>query len=85
MSTGTGGGEGRTGKKKKKETKLGLAFIKDGSFGEWYADVVVKGELIKYYDGVSGCYVLRPSAMKTWSLLRDFFDALISTCSGFFK
>ena len=39
--------------KKKKETKLGLAHSKQGSFGDWYSEVVVESEMISYYD-VSG-------------------------------
>ncbi len=40
-------------KKKKKETKLGLAHSKQTSFGDWYSEVVVESEMISYYD-VSG-------------------------------
>ncbi|KAL6611367.1 hypothetical protein ACP70R_039295 [Stipagrostis hirtigluma subsp. patula] len=46
---------------------------KNDNFGEWYSEVVVKGELIEYYEGVSGCYVLKPCAMEIWDLLKQFF------------
>ncbi|KAK9684671.1 hypothetical protein RND81_10G224500 [Saponaria officinalis] len=63
------------GKKKevKKETGLGLSFKKDENFGEWYSEVVVNGEMIEYYD-ISGCYILRPTTMAIWEILKDFFD-----------
>ncbi|KAK9669377.1 hypothetical protein RND81_13G126000 [Saponaria officinalis] len=63
------------GKKKevKKETGLGLSFKKDENFGEWYSEVVVNGEMIEYYD-ISGCYILRPTTMAIWDILKDFFD-----------
>ncbi|KAL9243175.1 hypothetical protein vseg_017096 [Gypsophila vaccaria] len=63
------------GKKKevKKETGLGLSFKKDDNFGEWYSEVVVNGEMIEYYD-ISGCYILRPTTMAIWDILKDFFD-----------
>ncbi|GJR29893.1 proline--tRNA ligase, cytoplasmic [Tanacetum coccineum] len=65
-----------SGKKKKKETGLGLTNTKDGNFGEWYSQVVTNGELIGYYD-ISGCYTLFPSAMHIWKLMREFFEAEI--------
>ncbi|KAK8947116.1 hypothetical protein KSP39_PZI006746 [Platanthera zijinensis] len=63
-------------KEVKKKTRLGLTFKKDVSFGEWYSEVVVKSELIEYYD-ISGCYNLRPQAMAIWETMWDFFDAEI--------
>ncbi|GKD62998.1 hypothetical protein Tco_1305106 [Tanacetum coccineum] len=65
-----------SGKKKKKETGLGLTNTKDGNFGEWYSQVVTNGELIGYYD-ISGCYTLFPSAMHIWKSMREFFEAEI--------
>ncbi|PWA83624.1 Proline--tRNA ligase cytoplasmic [Artemisia annua] len=35
--------------------------------------VVTNGELIDYHD-ISGCYILLPSAMAIWKLMRKFFD-----------
>ncbi len=43
----------------KKETKLGLSTTKESNFGDWYSEVVRESELISYYTGVSGCYILR--------------------------
>lgn len=68
-----GGAQGGAKKEVKKESGLGLAFKKDENFGEWYSDVVVRGEMIEYYD-VSGCYILRPWSYSIWESIKDFFD-----------
>eukprot|EP00243_Klebsormidium_subtile_P004078 TRINITY_DN17852_c0_g1_i1.p1 TRINITY_DN17852_c0_g1~~TRINITY_DN17852_c0_g1_i1.p1 ORF type:complete len:553 (-),score=225.92 TRINITY_DN17852_c0_g1_i1:234-1892(-) len=70
-----GQGAGQSGGKKemKKETGLGLSTKKSDDFGEWYSEVVTKGEMIEYYD-VSGCYILRPWSMSIWEAIKDFFD-----------
>lgn len=68
------GGAAQGAKKEvKKESGLGLAFKKDENFGEWYSDIVVRGEMIEYYD-VSGCYILRPWSYSIWESIKDFFD-----------
>jgi hypothetical protein len=71
------GGSGPAGGAKKKEVKkesgLGLAFKKEENFGDWYSDLVVRGEMIEYYD-VSGCYILRPWSYAIWEFIKDFFD-----------
>lgn len=35
--------------------------------------IVVRGEMIEYYD-VSGCYILRPWSYSIWESIKDFFD-----------
>jgi prolyl-tRNA synthetase len=60
-------------KEVKKESGLGLAFKKEENFGDWYSDLVVRGEMIEYYD-VSGCYILRPWSYAIWEFIKDFFD-----------
>lgn len=68
------GGAAQGAKKEvKKESGLGLAFKKDENFGEWYSDIVVRAEMIEYYD-VSGCYILRPWSYSIWESIKDFFD-----------
>eukprot|EP00958_Prasinococcus_capsulatus_P009007 scaffold884_cov398-Prasinococcus_capsulatus_cf.AAC.25 len=59
-----------------KESKLGLSTGKSEDFGQWYSEVVTRGEMIEYYD-VSGCYILRPWAYAVWEFIKDFFDAEI--------
>lgn len=49
---------------------------KEDNFGDWYSDVVVKSELISYYD-VSGCYILRPDAFNIWESIQKWFDGQI--------
>ena len=61
---------------KKKVTKLGLQVSKDEDFGEWYSELVVKAELISYYE-ISGCYILRPGAYEIWQAIYHWFDAEI--------
>jgi hypothetical protein len=69
-----GGGAERAKKKEvKKESGLGLTFKKEENFGDWYSDLVVRGEMIEYYD-VSGCYILRPWSYAIWESIKDFFD-----------
>ncbi|CAM6071704.1 unnamed protein product [Sphagnum tenellum] len=67
------GGSGPAGGAKKKEVKkesgLGLAFKKEENFGDWYSDLVVRGEMIEYYD-VSGCYILRPWSYAIWEFIK---------------
>ncbi|KAL1129824.1 hypothetical protein AAG570_012768, partial [Ranatra chinensis] len=60
----------------KKVTRLGLEANKEDNLPEWYSQVIVKGELIEYYD-VSGCYILRPWAFSIWESIKDWFDAEI--------
>jgi prolyl-tRNA synthetase len=72
-----GGGEKRAGTTKG-ETGLGLQYTKEGDFTAWYTEVIVKSEMIEYYD-ISGCYILRPWSFQIWDSIRDFLDALIKT------
>ncbi|CAA7018447.1 unnamed protein product [Microthlaspi erraticum] len=60
----------------KKETRLGMSVKKDDDFGKWYSEVCIRGQLLSYYD-VQGCYILKPSAIKVWNLIKAFFDAKI--------
>ena len=60
----------------KDETKLRIMYKKTEDFSDWYTDVIVKGELIEYYD-VSGCYILRPWAYGIWENIQSFFDSEI--------
>lgn len=53
---------------------LGLTSTKEGDFSGWYSEVIIKGNLIEYYD-VSGCYILRPWAYGIWEEIQKKFDA----------
>ena len=50
---------------KEKEHELSILFKKEENFSKWYTEVIVKSEMIDYYD-ISGCYVLRPRAYYIW-------------------
>lgn len=56
-----------------KVTRLGMEAKKEESLSDWYSQIIVKGELLEYYD-VSGCYILRPWAFSIWEKIVAFFD-----------
>eukprot|EP01017_Pseudomicrothorax_dubius_P019028 TRINITY_DN2095_c0_g1_i2.p1 TRINITY_DN2095_c0_g1~~TRINITY_DN2095_c0_g1_i2.p1 ORF type:complete len:747 (-),score=223.75 TRINITY_DN2095_c0_g1_i2:258-2498(-) len=57
-------------------TKLGLDYKKSENFSMWYTQVILKSEMIEYYD-VSGCYILRPWAFAIWEHIQNNFDSWI--------
>lgn len=64
-------------KNTKKITKLGLDVKKViENFGEWYSQVLIKGEMLEYYD-ISGCYIIRPWAYGIWEIIQQWFDSRI--------
>lgn len=52
------------------ETKdlLGLSVKKDKDFSKWYHELVVKSEMIEYYNEISGFYILRHKPPKYFTL-----------------
>lgn len=42
-----------------KSAQLGLEVTKEQNFSDWYASVLLKSEMMEYYEDVSGCYILR--------------------------
>jgi len=54
-------------------TRLGLEVKKEESLPDWYSQVLLKAEMMEYYD-VSGCYILRPWSFAIWEMMKDFFD-----------
>ena len=63
------------GKKAGADAK-GLEYTKAGNFPRWYEQVIVKSEMIDFYD-ISGCYILRPWAFSLWEAVTEFFDTRI--------
>lgn len=59
-----------------KITKLGMDAKKEESLADWYSQIIVKAELLEYYD-VSGCYILRPWSFSIWEAIQNFFDSEI--------
>jgi prolyl-tRNA synthetase len=66
------GGDGR----KVGAHAMGLEYTKAGNFPKWYEQVIVKSEMIEFYD-ISGCYILRPWAFNLWESITEFFDTRI--------
>lgn len=71
------GGDAKGGAAKK-QTKLGIESKKEDNFANWYTEVIVRGEMIEYYD-VSGCYIFRPWSYAIWERIQAFFDAKIKS------
>ena len=59
--------------KKEKGVSLGMENKKDKNFSEWYREILIKAELIEYYD-VSGCYIFRPWSYRIWELIQQYMD-----------
>ncbi|CDJ51864.1 prolyl-tRNA synthetase, putative [Eimeria brunetti] len=55
------------------EATLGVTAKKATNFAEWYTQVIVRSELVEYYD-ISGCYIIRPWAYRMWEAVQRFFD-----------
>ncbi|GAA5943277.1 proline--tRNA ligase [Sporobolomyces koalae] len=54
--------------------QLGLTVKKEQAvFGEWYQQVLIKGEMLDYYD-ISGCYILKPWSYGIWQEIQTWFD-----------
>lgn len=55
------------------ETKLKIEFKKEENFGNWYTQVIIKADMIDYYD-VSGCYILKPNAYFLWEQIQEYLN-----------
>lgn len=53
--------------------KFGIRSKKESDFHDWYTQVVLRGELLDYYD-IRGCFIMRPASMFMWSSIRSVFD-----------
>ncbi|RKO97471.1 hypothetical protein CXG81DRAFT_15501 [Caulochytrium protostelioides] len=53
---------------------IGLTAKKETDFKNWYRQLLIKAEMLEYYD-VSGCYVLRPNSYSIWEYIQQHFDA----------
>jgi len=63
------------GKKEGADSK-GIEYTKAGNFPKWYEQVIVRSEMIEFYD-ISGCYILRPWSFNLWEAITEFFDTRI--------
>ncbi|CEQ43146.1 SPOSA6832_05048, partial [Sporobolomyces salmonicolor] len=51
--------------------QLGITVKKEQAvFGEWYQQVLIKGEMLDYYD-ISGCYILKPWSYGIWQEIQS--------------
>ncbi|KAM0787825.1 hypothetical protein ACM66B_003879 [Microbotryomycetes sp. NB124-2] len=57
--------------------QLGITVKKEQAvFGDWYSQVLTKGDMLDYYD-ISGCYILKPWSYGIWQDIQTWFDAKI--------
>lgn len=57
---------------------IGIDVAKEDDLGEWYQQVITKGQMISYYD-VAGCYILEPASYAIWESIKAWFDEQIKT------
>lgn len=59
---------------KKADDIIGITVSKAENFPAWYQEVVLKSDMVEYYQEISGFFVLRPLAMHVWSEIRKWFS-----------
>ncbi|CAG8957825.1 hypothetical protein HYFRA_00000165 [Hymenoscyphus fraxineus] len=62
---------------KKVDDIIGITVSKSDNFSAWYQEVVLKAEMIEYYNEISGFFILRPSSMYIWNTIRKWFQERI--------
>lgn len=62
---------------KKADDVIGITVSKEDDFPAWYQEVVLKAEMVEYYQEISGFFVLRPMTMFIWSTIRKWFSERI--------
>lgn len=60
--------------------KFGISVSKESDFHEWYTQIVLRAELLDYYD-IRGCFIMRPNGMRIWKSIREWFDAELEKIS----
>ena len=64
----------KAGKKKIEGAALiGIDVAKEHDFSGWYQQVLLKGDMLDYYD-VSGCYILKPASYFIWEEVQQWFN-----------
>ncbi|PVF93478.1 putative proline-tRNA ligase, partial [Serendipita vermifera] len=53
--------------------QLAIGVKKEVDFATWYTNVLVKSEMLDYYN-VSGCYILKPWSYSIWETIQRWFD-----------
>ena len=62
---------------KKTDDIIGITSLKAENFSAWYQEVVLKAEMVEYYQEISGFFVLRPLSMYIWNTIRKWFQERI--------
>ncbi|TVY47651.1 putative proline--tRNA ligase [Lachnellula occidentalis] len=62
---------------KKSEDIIGMTVTKTDNFSAWYQEVVIKSEMIEYYNEIAGFFILRPTSMFIWGEIRKWFQERI--------
>lgn len=65
------------GSSKKTDNLDGITVSKTENFSAWYQEVVLKAEMIEYYNEISGFFILRPASMFIWNVIRKWFQERI--------
>ncbi|KAF8527834.1 hypothetical protein BU17DRAFT_38496 [Hysterangium stoloniferum] len=56
--------------------QIGILYKKEVDFAGWYTDVLLKSDMMDYYN-VSGCYILKPWSYSIWEAVQEWFDSQI--------
>ena len=62
---------------KKTDDIIGITVSKADNFSQWYQEVVLKSEMIEYYNEISGFFIMRPATMHIWNTIRKWFQERI--------
>ncbi|GKT93407.1 prolyl-tRNA synthetase [Colletotrichum tofieldiae] len=62
---------------KKSEDIMGITVKKNEDFSAWYQEIVLKAEMVEYYNEISGFFILRPASMYIWTVIRKWFSERI--------
>ncbi len=62
---------------KKADEIIGITVSKTENFPQWYQEVVLKAEMIEYYNEISGFFIMRPATMHIWNTIRKWFQERI--------
>lgn len=52
--------------------EFGMTHKKEKDFSTWYQQLVIKSELLEYYD-IKGCFIIRPWAYHIWKTIQNYF------------
>ncbi|KAF6805123.1 prolyl-trna synthetase, partial [Colletotrichum sojae] len=62
---------------KKTDDIIGITIKKNEDFSMWYQEVVLKAEMVEYYNEIAGFFILRPASMYIWNVIRKWFSERI--------